>query len=246
MGKNRSASRKILHLLYQPYKFLVYVPLFLLNYFFFAGLFLVLVLISPRLTRIVIGFSWSRINSYLTPMCVSVTGRDRIEKGRSYVVVSNHQSHYDIFVLHGWLLIDIIWVMKQELRKVPLFGMVCAGTEQIFIDGSNREAALRSLDNARKRLTGGTSVIFFAEGTRSTTGKMGEFKKGAFRMAMDLGLPILPVTITGTEHILPAGTFDLFPGRAGLAIHPPIEVTPYGEDIDRLMADTRSAIAGDL
>jgi len=237
--------KKILHLFYQPYKYLVFVPLFLLNYFFFAGLFLILVLISPKLTRIVIGFSWSRINSLLTPMCVSVTGREHIEKGRSYVVVSNHQSHYDIFVLHGWLLIDIVWVMKQELRKVPLFGMVCAGTEQIFIDRSNHEAALQSLENARKRLTDGTSVIFFAEGTRSKTGKMGEFKKGAFRMALDLGLPILPVTISGTEKVLPAGTFNLFPGRARLAIHPPIEVTPYDDDIDRLMKDTRDVIAGE-
>jgi len=237
--------KKMLRLLYQPYKYLVFVPLFFLNYFFFAGLFLILVLINPRLTRIVIGFSWSRINSILTPMCVSVTGRRNIEKGRSYVVISNHQSHYDIFVLHGWLFIDIIWVMKQELRKVPLFGMVCAGTEQIFIDRSNREAALQSLENARGRLTDGTSVIFFAEGTRSKTGEMGEFKKGAFRMAMDLGLPILPVTISGTEKILPAGTFNLFPGRARLAIHPPIEVTPYGENIDRLMGDVRNVIAGD-
>jgi 1-acyl-sn-glycerol-3-phosphate acyltransferase len=236
--------KKILHLLYHPYKYLVFVPLFLANYFFFAGLFLILILISPKLTRIVIGFSWSRINSFLTPMCVSVTGREHIEKGRSYVVVSNHQSHYDIFVLHGWLFIDIIWVMKQELRKVPLFGMVCAGTEQIFIDRSNREAALQSLENARKRLTGGTSVIFFAEGTRTKTGKMGEFKKGAFRMAMDLGLPILPVTISGTEKVLPAGTFDLFPGRARLSIHPPIDVTPYEDDIDRLMKDTRDVIEG--
>lgn len=236
---------RFLHLLYQPYKYLIFVPLFLLNYFFFAGLFLILVLISPKLTRIVIGFSWSRINSFLTPMCVSVEGRENIEKGRSYVVVSNHQSHYDIFVLHGWLCIDIIWVMKQELRKVPLFGMVCAGTEQIFIDRSNHEAALQSLENARKRLTDGTSVIFFAEGTRSKTGKMGEFKKGAFRMAMDLGLPILPVTISGTDKVLPAGTFDLFPGRARLAIHPPIEVTPYNNDIDRLMNDTRNVITGE-
>lgn len=234
--------KNILHLFYQPYKYLVFVPLFLLNYFFFAGLFLILVLISPKLTRIVIGFSWSRINSLLTPMCVSVTGRENIEKGRSYVVVSNHQSHYDIFVLHGWLLIDIVWVMKQELRKVPLFGMVCAGTEQIFIDRSNHEAALQSLENARKRLTDGTSVIFFAEGTRSKTGEMGEFKKGAFRMAMDLGLPILPVTISGTEKVLPAGTFNLFPGRARLAIHPPIEVAPYSNDIDRLMRETRDVI----
>jgi len=235
-------QKKVLRLLYQPYKYLIYVPLFLANYFFFAGLFLILILISPKLARIVIGFSWSRINSILTPMCVSVTGRENIEKGRSYVVVSNHQSHYDIFVLHGWLFIDIVWVMKQELRKVPLFGMVCAGTEQIFIDRSNHEAAMRSLENARKRLTDGTSVIFFAEGTRSTTGEMGEFKKGAFRMAMDLDLPILPVTISGTEKVLPAGTFDLFPGRARLAIHPAIEVTPYNDDIDRLMADAREVI----
>lgn len=202
-----------------------------------------LLFIGPKVARIVIGFTWSRMCSLITPMCVTVIGRENIDKRQSYVIISNHQSHYDIFVLHGWLLVDIIWVMKKELRKVPIFGYVCEKTEQIYIDRSNKEAAKASLEKAKTRIVDGTSVIFFAEGTRSTAGRLGDFKKGAFRMALDLGIPILPVTIINTEKILPAKTFRLFPGRAKMIIHKPIEIDNYNhETIEDLTSDVRDII----
>ncbi len=147
--------------------------------------------------------------AWVTPMRVSVEGRENLDPKQSYVLVSNHQSQYDIFLLYGWLGVDFKWVMKKELRKVLGIGVACDRLGHIFIDRSNHAAALATLETAKERIVDGTSVIFFPEGTRSRDGQLKKFKKGAFRMAVDLGLPILPLTVTGTRDVLPAGTSDL-------------------------------------
>ncbi|MCP3997595.1 MAG: 1-acyl-sn-glycerol-3-phosphate acyltransferase, partial [bacterium] len=165
--------------------------------------------------------------AFLTPMRVTVAGRERIDPEQSYVIVANHQSPYDIYVLYGWLGIDFKWVLKQELRKVPGLGIGCEKLGHIYVDRSNSHAAIRSINEARERITRGTSVIFFAEGTFGNGRELLAFKKGAFRMALDLGLPILPVTIVGTREILPGGSWDLFPGRAKLIVHEPMEITGH-------------------
>jgi len=119
--------RKLLHILYQPYKWLVFFPFLIattLAFGFFA-VFLLSISVSPKTVSNLCGARWSRINSIMTPMCVSVTGRHNIDPACSYVIVSNHQSHYDVFVLYGWLGVDFKWVMKQELRKVPALGVAC-------------------------------------------------------------------------------------------------------------------------
>jgi 1-acyl-sn-glycerol-3-phosphate acyltransferase len=176
-------------------------------------------------------------------MLVTVLGREHIEKKKSYIVVSNHQSHYDIFVLYGWLGIDLKWVIKKELRKVPVFGYAAEKGGNVLIDRSNPKEAYADLERARSRITGGTSLIILPEGTRSRDGSLGDFKKGAFQIALDLGLPILPVNITGTRRILPPGTFDLFPGRAVMRIHEPVEASRYDtSSMDRLIAEVRERI----
>jgi len=202
---------------------------------------------SPKFVSNLCGARWSRINSFMTPMCVSVSGRGNIDPTCSYVIVSNHQSHYDVFVLYGWLGVDFKWVMKKELRKVPALGVACEKLEHIYIDRSDKGTALKSLNDAKRIIKNGTSVIFFPEGTRSRTGQMGDFKKGAFIMALDLGIPILPITITGTNKILPPGTVNLMPGRVRMTIHKPVAVTGYTlETMGDLMAEVRSVIQGGL
>jgi 1-acyl-sn-glycerol-3-phosphate acyltransferase len=139
--------------------------------------------------------------------------------------VANHQSQYDIVALYGWLGIDFRWVMKQELRKIPALGYASEKIGHIFIDRSNTKKAMESLENAKAKIKDGTSVIFFPEGTRSKTGELGKFKKGAFKMACDLGLPILPVTINGTREIIQTKSLLLYPGKALITIHAPIPTT---------------------
>lgn len=178
--------------------------------------------VNPSTLSRVIGANWARIVALVIPMKVNVIGRDFIDPDQSYVVVSNHQSNIDIIVLYGFLGIDFRWVMKQELRSVMGLGAACATLGHIYIDRSNHEAAVGSINEARERITGGTSVIFFPEGTRSEDGRLKRFKKGAFRFAIDTGLPILPITVDGACDVLPARRFDLRPGRARLVIHEPI------------------------
>lgn len=236
--------KRLLHILYQPYKWLIFIPYLVVSTLFFGSLTVILVMITnPKITSLICGAVWARMNGYMTPICVKVSGRENIIRKQSYVIVSNHQSQYDIFVLYGWLNIDFKWVMKQELRKVPGIGIGCEKVGHIFIDRSNHDRALASLNDAKLKIVNGTSVIFFPEGTRSTDGSLGEFKKGAFKMALDLGLPVLPITIIGTDKILPSNTTDLFPGKADMIIHRPIDTAGFNDgNIQELMNLAHTAI----
>jgi 1-acyl-sn-glycerol-3-phosphate acyltransferase len=238
----------MLRILYQPYKWLIFAPYLAVSTLFFGSLTVVLAVVTnPRITSFICGTVWSRLNGYLTPIRVRVTGRGNIDPTQSYVIVANHQSQYDIFVLYGWLGIDFKWVMKQELRKVPGIGIGCEKVGHIFIDRSNHEKAVASLRAAKEKIVNGTSVIFFPEGTRSRDGSLGVFKKGAFKMAVDLRLPILPITIVGTRDILPTDTVDLFPGCARMIIHKPIDIAGYTDDnLDELVNRARGVIESGL
>jgi len=234
----------VLHLLYQPYKYLIFAPLLALSTCFFVGLGVIIVfLFDDYVANRTVGVWWARFNSYITPMRVTVTGKENIVKNQSYIVISNHQSSYDIFVLFGWLGIDLKWVIKTELRKYPVFGYAVEKGGNIVIDRSKKKEAYRELEKARQKIINGTSIIMLPEGTRSRTGELGEFKKGAFWMARELDLPILPVSISGTRDILPPKTLDLFPGRAVMRIHEPVDIHQYDEDSqDKLINDVRNII----
>jgi 1-acyl-sn-glycerol-3-phosphate acyltransferase len=229
---------------YQLWKYLVVGPVVAATTL--MGSLLIILLVpfvrKSTLSRLIAG-NWARIGAWVTPMPVSVLGRENIAPGQSYVVVSNHQSLFDILVLYGWLGLDIRWVMKKELRSVPGLGIACQALGHIYIDRSDHEAAVRSINEAQERITGGTSVIFFPEGTRSDDGRLKRFKKGAFRFAIDTGIPVLPVTVDGTCDVLPARRYDLRPGRSRLVIHPPISTDGLTRsDLTSLSDRVRSTI----
>jgi 1-acyl-sn-glycerol-3-phosphate acyltransferase len=234
--------KKILLGPYQLWVWLVFVPYVAVSTLVFALLALVLIIVgSQRLASRVAGVLWSRLICYMTPVFVTARGRENIDRSQSYVIVANHQSVYDIVVLYGWLGIDFRWVMKQELRKVPFLGVACEKIGHIFIDRSNTKRAMESLEAAGKMITNGTSVIFFPEGTRSETGRLGKFKMGAFKMAVDLSLPLLPVTIAGTRDIVRTRSLVVFPGRAEMRVHPPIPTAGLGPA--DLLKQTRALMA---
>jgi 1-acyl-sn-glycerol-3-phosphate acyltransferase len=235
-------------ILYQPYKWLVYVPFLVLSTLTFGAIAVTLsALVNQKIGSFIGGAVWSRLNGWMTPIFVKVYGRENVDKTQSYVIVPNHQSHFDIFVLYGWLGVDFKWVLKQELRKIPGLGIGSEKVGHIFIDRSNSEKAIASINAAKKKIVNGTSVIFFPEGTRQRFRKLGEFKKGAFRFAIDMGLPLLPVTIIGTDKILPAHSLNLMPGRVKMIIHKKIDVTGYtDENIGDLMEKVRASLQDGL
>jgi len=170
---------------------------------------------------------WGRFFCYLLFIKVKITGLEKLDPKKSYVIAANHQSIYDIFVVYGWLPMIFKWVMKAELRKIPLVGKACESAGHIFIDRKNPVAAKKSLDKAETQLRNGVSVVVFPEGTRTYTGQMGKFKKGAFRMATDLHLPIVPVTLRGCFERLPRNGFIITPGTIEMIVHEPVEVEGY-------------------
>ncbi len=233
---------------YQLWKVLVVIPVGCAATLIGSAMVLALIpFVDPSTLSRQVAVRWARLVAWITPMPVRVEGRAHAIPGQSYVVVSNHQSLFDILVLYGWLGLDIRWVMKQELRSVPGLGVACDRLGHIYIDRSNHEAAVHSISAARDRIRDGTSVLFFPEGTRTEDGRLRSFKKGAFRLAIDTGLPVLPVTVIGTRDVLPARRFDLRPGTVDLVFHPPIPTDDLQTaDLPDLVRCTRAVIASVL
>ncbi len=233
--------------IYQIYKFIIYMPFIALSTSVLTTISIMLTMIINQKSGTIIGKIWARLNAYMIPMLINVSGVENIQKNTSYIVVANHQSHLDIFVVYGWLPIDFRWVMKMELRKVPFLGYFCYIAGHVFIDRSNSASALESINKAKEKIKNGISILFFPEGTRTTTRELLPFKKGAFKFALDTNLPILPVTLIGTMDILPSNTMDLFPGKAKMIIHEPIDISPYNEEnMQELMDKVRTIFETDI
>lgn len=187
---------------------------------------------------------WSARIVRATRMALTVRGRENIAPDETYIVMSNHQSHYDVPVLFHVLGKNLRMVAKQELFQVPIFGRAMREAGFIPIDRKNRESAIRSLEEAKAALRGGTHVWIAPEGTRSLDGRMGPFKKGGFVLAEGLGLRILPVTISGTRTALPARGALTSPDQPVIVtFHAPI--TP-SVDRDAVMHAVRDAITSAL
>ncbi len=190
---------------------------------------------------------WARLNLVLSGVPISMSGDELIDKDQPYIVMSNHQSYYDVFALIGHLPLRLKWVMKMELRKIPIFGIACEKVGHIYIDRRNSERARNSLKAAGEKIRTGSSVVFFPEGTRSPDGNLQPFKKGGFVMALEAKVPILPVTVVGGRKILPRKSLRILPGSMKIIIHDPIPVTEYTyETKERLIKRVREVIGKDL
>jgi 1-acyl-sn-glycerol-3-phosphate acyltransferase len=186
---------------------------------------------------------WANIMLWVTFVKVEIVGKEKITKGQSYIIVSNHQSAFDILAIVTTLGIQFRWVIKKELLKVPLFGYALYASRNIFIDRSNSKRAIESINRGVERLHPGTGVIFFAEGTRSRDGKIHDFKKGAFVMAVARRLPILPITVSGSRKIMQKGSLMITPGKIRMVVADPIEPDGYSEqNLDELLKSTRDTI----
>jgi 1-acyl-sn-glycerol-3-phosphate acyltransferase len=174
---------------------------------------------------------------------LSVRNRERINPQQSYVIISNHQSHFDSLALVRTLGIPFRWVAKTELQRIPLFGHALRALGTVFIDRTDRESAIASIDRGVRRLPPGVSLIFFPEGTRSQNGAVGAFKKGGFVTAIETGWPVLPVTVIGSQRILPKGSLVFQSGTIEIVVGDPIESKDYAcGDLEALVSRTRSVI----
>jgi 1-acyl-sn-glycerol-3-phosphate acyltransferase len=178
---------------------------------------------------------------------VVTEGLERLADPRRTVVMSNHVSNLDPPVLFQVLGVDFKAVAKKEVFALPFLGAVLRMAGFIEVDRANREQAREAMERTAQSLRDGNCFLVFPEGTRSRTGELGEFKKGAFVAAIASGSRILPVALTGTRELMPRGGFAVRPGTVRVRVLDPVETGSYSyADRDRLAAEVKSRIAAAL
>ncbi len=150
-------------------------------------------------------------------------GLENVDLSRPQVFAANHQSLLDSVALYDALPVPLLFIVKEELRRVPLLGVYLSAMGMIFIPRRQRRRSLEAMGLCAQRLAEGRSILIFPEGTRSADGSIGPFKPGAFVPLIDAGAPVVPVAIEGTGKILPAGGFRVRRGRIRLAVGRPID-----------------------
>jgi 1-acyl-sn-glycerol-3-phosphate acyltransferase len=174
-----------------------------------------------------VGRMWSRSILAVSGIRVAVSGLERIDPDRPYIFMSNHQSNFDIPVLLAHLPVQFRWLAKAELFNIPVFGRAMRGAGYISIDRADREAAFKSLGEASETIRKGVAVMIFPEGTRSLDGMLRPFKKGGFVLAVDAGVPIVPVAIRGTYAIMPKRTWIIRPREVAVDVGEPIDTSVF-------------------
>lgn len=192
--------------------------------------------------------AWAEKVVRAAKMDLEVRGRELVPPGEAFVVMANHQSFYDIPAVILAVPGPMTFVAKAELFRVPVFGRAMETAGIVRVDRKDRAQSVASLHSAVTQLRSGRHIYIAPEGTRSPTGMLNPFKSGGFRMALEAGARILPVSIDGTRHVLPARELLVRTGhRVVVTIGSPIDPALYGIDRRKeLIEVTRRAIAGPL
>lgn len=182
---------------------------------------------------------WGKIIVRISLLKVEVSGKENIKSGESYVFVANHQGAYDIPLVCGYLNSEVRFMLKRSLEKVPFLGVGCKYAGYVFVDKGNTAQVRSTYLRAEKALKEGTSLMVFPEGARSFTGHMGVFRRGAFMLADELQLPVVPMTINGSFDVMPRTSDGVMLSRhkLSLTIHKPIYPTSQGAENTRRMRD---------
>lgn len=188
---------------------------------------------------------WARVILKLATVKVNVEIEEPLREDGALIYISNHQSWFDVFALMAYLPTNARFVAKKSLEYIPLFGVAMRAVGTVIIDRNKPEQARELLiKGAEKQFGGARGVIIFPEGTRSRDGTLGPFKKGAFVLAIQTGIPLVPVGVSGSRKVLPAGGFKVSSGNIRIRIGKPIETSGLNlGDKDRLIEKARHRIA---
>lgn len=190
---------------------------------------------------------WCSVLYRVMGLTLSIEGAEKITPGASYIITPNHQGNADILALIVTLPLRFRWVIKKELLRIPVFGWALGRTGAIPLDRSDPTKAVKALKGASSKLKGGWSVLIYPEGTRGSDPELQRFKKGAFMLAAQTGIPILPVTCNGVFHILPRKTILFIPGHIKVCVGDPISTDGITvDDVPELMRKTREQILRNL
>lgn len=235
--------RHLIYILYIVYQYLIAYPVLVVLTLFTA--IFTIVTIPWKSSRWVYGVQqfWSRMCYWMLFIPVTIEGTENIQKDKSYVFVSNHQSMFDVFIIYGWLPNVFKWLMKKELRKIPFVGTACRAAGHIFIERTSVRASMESLQEVEKELVNGVSTVIFPEGTRTHDGQVGRFKRGAFQIALDLSLPVVPISLSGCFELLPRGAKYVKRHPVKMVIGKPISLEGYSkEDPQEAITRVRDAV----
>lgn len=181
--------------------------------------------------------AWGDFGTALAGLTLDVEGEEHLWSQRPAVFLFNHQSALDGLIVARLVRRDVVGVAKEEIRRHPLWGPVFALAGTVFIDRGDREKAIEALGPAVEALRKGVSIAIAPEGTRSATARLGRFKKGAFHIAMQAGVPIVPIVLRNVHDALPKGAWFVRPSQIEVVVHPPIATTGW----TRETLDTRIA-----
>jgi len=187
--------------------------------------------------------AWNGVR--LTGVRVRTVGLDKLDPARTYIFMSNHVSNLDPPITVPLIPKRTSVLVKKELFKVPVLGKAMRMGSLIPVDRGNRDAGIESVRAAKEVVQQGLNMTIYVEGKRSFDGKLLAFKKGPFYLAMECGVPVVPITITGTLYVMPKGRFAIKPGLVTVYFHPPIEPEDFGSH-ECLMEKVRAAIDSGL
>lgn len=156
-------------------------------------------------------------------MRLEIEGLDRVDWSRPCFFAANHQSIVDVLALYRALPVPLLFILKEELRRVPFLGWYVSAMGMIFLPRDRRRQSLENLQQCRQRIAEGFSLLMFPEGTRSRDGKLRRFKPGIFLPVIEAGAPVVPVVLEGPDRILPPGGFRVRPGTIRLVIGEPVD-----------------------
>jgi 1-acyl-sn-glycerol-3-phosphate acyltransferase len=184
-----------------------------------------------------------RLGLALVNVKVEVNGIERLDPDQTYIFTPNHQSLIEVPLFVTYLGCNPAYLGKKEVFKYPIFGYGIRMVGVVPVDRSNSPAAVESAKVATENLKRGKSYVVYPEGTRSKDGRLLPFKKGAFMMAIDAGVPVVPISVSGATRIMPKGQVKIFPSTVRLTIHEPIDTKGYTkENIADLMKKTQEKI----
>ncbi|MBD5367064.1 MAG: 1-acyl-sn-glycerol-3-phosphate acyltransferase [Bacteroides sp.] len=232
--------------IYRIYQFLIAFPLLFVATVLAALSTILLTSLGIRWGAYYPAHWWAKLFCWLNLVTVSVKGHENVDRNTSYVFVANHQGAFDIFSIYGFLGHDFKWMMKKSLRNIPLVGYSCYRAGHIFVDRSSRAAVRDTMEQAEKRLKGGASLVVFPEGARTWNGHMRQFKKGAYQLALEFNLPLVPVSIDGAFDVMSRTMKLPHWGHISLTIHKPIEPPASEADRETVMEATADAIRSAL
>lgn len=219
------------------------------TFLFLIGPFSILYAVLRRSTDVLYcaGRLGSRLALKLAGIRLVTRGLENIEAGRNYLFLANHQSYCDPPAIIASLPLNARLILKKELRKLPLLGLIMEMGGFVFIDRKDRAQSIEGMKQAVHQLQMGQSFMIYPEGTRTRTGRLGPFKKGPFIMAIESGTPIIPISVRGSYEIMPPHRFEIRAGTIEVTLHPPLSTAGLSaSDREALTERVRHIIASDL